>query len=215
MFSFNPAIPDIFHSEPPALEPVTSSETVRRNLEALHLARRDFIRSESDERVQRALRHKVRPTRVEKLANGDNVYYKRKDSAEWHGPGVVIGIDNKQVIVRHGGTVVRVHTARLVGAPCEDWLEETERDQEASELNSEKVVRPEGVEEKQSNTSEQQTSGECDICPSEESASGSIVEEPEVQNATIGQNSDGDNGQELSLDRCDTKSGGFWKGWFA
>ena len=74
----------------------------------------------------------------------------------------------------------------------------------------------------QSNTSVQQTYGECDICPSEESASGSmveepdvpngsIVEEPEVQNATIGQNSEGDNGQELSLDRCDTKSGGFWK----
>ena len=211
VFSFNPAIPDIFHSEPPALEPVTSSETVRRNLEALHLARRDFIRSESDERVQRALRHKVRPTRVEKLANGDNVYYKRKDSAEWHGPGVVIGIDNKQVIVRHGGTVVRVHTARLVGAPCEDWLEETERVQEASELTSEKVIRPEGVTEKQSNTSVQQTYGECDSCPSEERASGSIVEEPEVQSTTVGQNSDSDNGEELSRDMGDTKSGGFWK----
>ena len=35
VFSFNPAIPEIFHSEPPALEPVTSSETVRQNLGGL------------------------------------------------------------------------------------------------------------------------------------------------------------------------------------
>ena len=40
---------------------------------------------------------------------------------------------------------------------------------------------------------------------------GSIVEEPEVQSAIVGQNSDSDNGEELSQDRCDTKSGGFWK----
>ena len=125
VFSFNPAIPDVFHSEPPALEPVTSSEIVRQNLGALHLARREFIRSESKEKIQRALSHKVRPTRVENLVNGDNVYYKRNDSAKWHGPGVVIGIDNKQVLVRHGGTVVRVHTARLAGASSEDSLVET------------------------------------------------------------------------------------------
>ena len=51
VFSFNPAIPDVFNSEPPALEPVTSSEIVRKNLGALHLARREFIRSESAEKI--------------------------------------------------------------------------------------------------------------------------------------------------------------------
>ena len=70
--------------------------------------------------IQKALRHKIRPIRLENLVNGHNVYYNRNDSAEWHGPGVVIGVDKKKVLVWHGGTVVRVYTARLVGAPSED-----------------------------------------------------------------------------------------------
>lgn len=140
VFSFNPAIPDVFNSEPPALEPAIPSEIVRQNLEALHQARRDFVRSESDEKYRRALRSKVRPTRSDHLANGDNVYYKRNASDEWCGPGVIIGIDNKQFIVRHGGHIVRVHAARLVGAPSEnsdvvnvnqDEVEKETRDRES------------------------------------------------------------------------------------
>ena len=52
VFSFNPAIPDVFNSEPPALEPAIPSEIVRQNLEALHQARRDFVRRESDEKYK-------------------------------------------------------------------------------------------------------------------------------------------------------------------
>lgn len=44
---------------------------------------------------------------------GDKVYYKRVDSPEWRGPGVVIGQDGAVVFVRHGGTCVRVHYLRL------------------------------------------------------------------------------------------------------
>ena len=43
--------------------------------------------------------------------------YKRNDSKEWHGPGTVIGRDGKQVLVKHGGTFVRVHTCRLARYP--------------------------------------------------------------------------------------------------
>jgi hypothetical protein len=41
------------------------------------------------------------------------VYYKRPDSKEWKGPGVVIGQDGVVVFVRHGGLCVRVHQCRL------------------------------------------------------------------------------------------------------
>ena len=34
---------------------------------------------------------------------GDLVYYKRKDSEKWKGPGKVIGKENKQLLVKHGG----------------------------------------------------------------------------------------------------------------
>ena len=43
VFSYNPAVPDVFNSDPPALEPAIPSEIVRLNLEALHRARREFV----------------------------------------------------------------------------------------------------------------------------------------------------------------------------
>ena len=55
------------------------------------------------------------------LQNGDEVYYKRNDSKEWHGPGVVIGKDGKQILVRHGGIYVRVHMCRLSRTDGNKW----------------------------------------------------------------------------------------------
>ena len=46
---------------------------------------------------------------------GDLVYYKRKDSDKWKGPGKVIGKENKQILVKHRGYYVRVH-------PCSSQL---------------------------------------------------------------------------------------------
>ena len=215
VFSFNPAIPDVFHSEPPALEPVTSSEIVRQNLGALHLARREFIRSESKEKIQRALVHKVRPTRVENLVNGDNVYYKRNDSAKWHGPGVVIGIDNKQVLVRHGGTVVRVHTARLAGASSEDSLGETVCTQRSALENNGDVARETGYspEDITEETPIDPVISVCDTYPSEGVVSEStaetnteVCEEVESENSVSSQTQ-----EEPVQSNSVTKSGNFWK----
>ena len=48
------------------------------------------------------------------------VYYKRNDSNVWRGPGVVIGRDGKQVLVKHGGVYIRVNVCRLMSSqlPC-------------------------------------------------------------------------------------------------
>ncbi|CAL4059344.1 unnamed protein product [Meganyctiphanes norvegica] len=117
VFGFNPAIPDIFHNKLPGFEEVTSSEIVRRNLNALHVARHEFVKVESNERIRRALRHNVRNTEVKDLHNGDAVFYKRNNEQRWRGPGIVIGRDGKQVLVKHSGTFVRVHTVRLAKMP--------------------------------------------------------------------------------------------------
>ena len=44
---------------------------------------------------------------------GDQVYFKCCDSDEWKGPGIVVGNENKQMLVKHGGQDVSVHPRQL------------------------------------------------------------------------------------------------------
>ena len=83
------------------------------NLNAKHAARKAFIESESSEKLRRAVRHLVRTSIVESYNNGDMVLFKRNKCERWLGPGTVIGWENKQVLVKHGGSYVRVHPSRL------------------------------------------------------------------------------------------------------
>ena len=114
VFGYNPNIPTALNNKPPALENMSSSEVVANNLNAMHAARRAFVQAESSEKLMRALRHKVRPIIGQQFENGDRVYFKRNESNIWKGPGTVIGAENKQVLVKHGGTFVRVHPCRLL-----------------------------------------------------------------------------------------------------
>ena len=147
VFGMNPAIPDIFNSEPPALENPTASEIVRQNLNALHSARKEFVKIESNERVRRALRSNIRSSPIEDLKNGDGVYFKRNGSNEWKGPGTVIGKDGKQVLVKHGGTYVRVHICRLVRPPNDVISDEKEYNMQDSANVTPIHNEPHGVKE--------------------------------------------------------------------
>jgi len=113
VFGQNPALPNVFSDKPPALEEHSSSDIVRINLTAMHAARQEFVKFESNEKLRRALRHNIRATDSTTIENGEEVFYKRNDSPEWRGPGVVIGRDGKQFLVKHGGTYVRVHECRI------------------------------------------------------------------------------------------------------
>ena len=66
----------------PAFEGSKSSETFAEHLKTLHIARKAFVQSESDERTGRALRGKVRASE-EVFTNGDSVYYRREDNERW------------------------------------------------------------------------------------------------------------------------------------
>ena len=72
-----------------------------------------FIAFENSEKMQRALHHNVRTSSVVKYITGDTILYKRNDSNEWQGPGIVIGQINQQVFVKHDSFYVRVHPCRL------------------------------------------------------------------------------------------------------
>ena len=113
VFGKNPCFPNVLEAIPPALEERSSSDIVCANLSAMNSARKDFIQTEADDRVRRALLRQIRDDDPRKFEIGNSVYYKRADSDQWHGPANVIGRDGKLVIVRHGGAVVRVHACRL------------------------------------------------------------------------------------------------------
>ncbi|XP_057314680.1 uncharacterized protein LOC130655883 [Hydractinia symbiolongicarpus] len=113
VFGFNPNLPNCDNAKLPALEGKTSSEIVATNLNAMNAARKTFIQSESAEKVRRALRHQTRTSGDDRFETGDKVFYKRNTSNAWKGPGSVIGQDDKQVLIKHGSSYVRVHPCRI------------------------------------------------------------------------------------------------------
>ena len=102
-------------NQPPALEGMSTSEVLVKHLNSLHAARRAFIETESDERIRRALRNKIRSSEAV-YNNGDKVYYKRELCDRWLGPAKVVFQDDKVIFVRHGGVFVRVSPNRLMKA---------------------------------------------------------------------------------------------------
>ena len=112
VFGQNPNLPGIMTDRLPALEGKTSSEVFAKHLNALHEARRAYIQTESNERVRRALRTKVRAAE-QTFEKGDPVFYKREGKEKWLGPAHVLFQDGKVVFVRHGGIIIRVSPNRL------------------------------------------------------------------------------------------------------
>ena len=95
-------------SKLPAHEGKTFREIVVKNLNAMHSARKVFIKSESDEKIRRALRHQTRTSGDTKSLTGNTVFHKRNNNTEWKGPGTVIDQDGQQVRVKHGTSYIRV-----------------------------------------------------------------------------------------------------------
>ena len=109
----NPSLPCLATDKPPALNDETTSDIIRKNLNAMHAARQAHIKCESDSKIRRALSHNVRTSGDTVYVTGDKVYFKRVDSKKWQGPGVVLGQHGQQVLVKNGGTYIRVHPCRL------------------------------------------------------------------------------------------------------
>ena len=112
VFGKNPNLPNIMSDKLPALEGVTESKSLAMHLNALHAAREQFVMSETDEKIRRALRHNVR-TSEELFNKGDKVYYKKEGQERWLGPATVVCQDGKVIFARHGGQLVRLSPGRI------------------------------------------------------------------------------------------------------
>ena len=110
----NPILPNYLNSQLPALEGVTNSERVAKQMQLMHECRKAFTQAESSEKLRRALRSNTRTYTDNDVNIGDLVYFKRKDSDRYRGTAKVIGKDGKNVILKYGGLVNTVHLCRVV-----------------------------------------------------------------------------------------------------
>ena len=77
VFGKNPPLPSILNDTLPALEGVSTCQSVAELIQALHSGRKAFAEVQCDEQIRRALRHKVRS--VEKrYEQGSKVYFERE-----------------------------------------------------------------------------------------------------------------------------------------
>ena len=75
VFRKNPQLPNIITDTLPALSGATTSESVGNHIQAIQAGRKAFTEALCDEKIRRALRHKVRA--VEKVfEHGESVFYR-------------------------------------------------------------------------------------------------------------------------------------------
>ena len=114
VFGQNVRLPSLEIDAPPALNPATNSDLVRENLNALHKARENFVKSESSDRIRRALKYNVRTYAEIDFQPGEKVYYKRRKTKGWKGPAKVLGKETNFVLIRHGSVYYRCHPCQLM-----------------------------------------------------------------------------------------------------
>ena len=133
----NPPLPNVIDNKLPALEGTTSSKIVAENLTAMHKAREEFIKCESNNKIRKALRSQIRTCNDDFYNIGDKVYYKRRRDNKWHGPANVVGRDSHSYLVKHSYRFCVVHPRdmQLYRATINDTV--TSREKGDQSLNME------------------------------------------------------------------------------
>ena len=113
VFGRNPNYPSVIENKLPGNNMECTSEYIAQNLNAMHSARQALIQQESSEKLRRALNRKSRTYSDSVFCQGDSVYYWREKSESCHGPAIVVGKDHQQILIKHGGSYLRIHPCRL------------------------------------------------------------------------------------------------------
>ena len=116
VLGLNPRIPGILN-DTVSLSTLNSEDieaTVSEHLNALVVARQKFVELEASDKVKRALKERVYEQQNIKYYSGDVVYFKRGEKKFWYGPAVVVGHVDNNVLIKHGGLIVRVHPCKVV-----------------------------------------------------------------------------------------------------
>ena len=142
VFGKQPKLPNIMEDKLPALEGVTTSQSLAAHITAMYAGRKAFSEAMCDEKVRKALRHKVRA--VERTYEaGEQVYYRRDgDKAAWRGPATILANRGSAgYFLEHQGDVVRVAACRLVAVgEAEEQIGMQEDKEEEQKLVEPQVI---------------------------------------------------------------------------
>ena len=110
---YSPNLPNVLTDKAPALDNVSNNNVIISHLQALHSARREYVKAESSAMIRKALRSKTRNHRKFFLT-GDLVYVSRPNSKVRLGPYKVLGQDGSLVFLRNGGRMITAHCNVIV-----------------------------------------------------------------------------------------------------
>lgn len=114
VFGKNPTMPNILTDKLPALNGVTTSQSLADHIQGIYAGRQAFTEALCSDRIRTALRHKVRAVEKE-YRQGDKVYYRRDGGGHmWKGPATVLGRKGTVYFIVHQSQVYRVAGCRLV-----------------------------------------------------------------------------------------------------
>ena len=162
-FGLQPRIPGAAqNNKPPANEDIIESIPIYKRLTALFEARKAFVDVENSLRLKKALR--VKPQPMEHYSSGDKVFYKFGTDSRWHGPGTIIGTDNKVIFLRHGGNVISTSQSRIIKADIEQsGVEKVEQSSSCQELGlHDQGRKSESLKKKEININTQEKNDDSD-----------------------------------------------------
>ena len=114
VFGSNPTFPSVLNDDClPAHGHKSEDQVISENLQAMKTAREKFIQLENTSRLKRALASSGPTQDRTTYVQGDKVYYKREQHKTWLGPATVVGMIENQVLIKHGGQLLRAHPCKV------------------------------------------------------------------------------------------------------
>ena len=194
-------------NRPPADNTEVSSRTVQDNLNLRQKTRDAWTKVDNSNRLSRAM--KAQESHLVKYNTGDTVYYKFGMDPNWHGPGKIVGQDNKVVFIRHGGRVIVSSQSRLY-KPKEQVYREVTSPAAASAPT---ITASQGDKTSSDNSSsdDQRSSDSSDTEPDSEGEASQRVEPPQAteENQQLGRDKDNSDGRDSPERNRDIERFGF------
>ena len=116
-----PRLPGATNDNNPSQDEVdTSSRTVFDHIKGLQVAKKAFIKTDNGDKLKKAM--EVRESPLIHYPVGTMVHYKFGNDQRWHGPGRIVGQENKVVLIRHGGHIISTSQTRVYKSPGQEQM---------------------------------------------------------------------------------------------